>query len=268
MRFDLTRYRSLLQAFDLTGRRVFGDVWRGDEAFARPTDDPEPARIKRDALVGRIKALTLEAQPHEAVMALDVENEVYEDASARLHVIEREIDRLKRELNALPYLGDAWMIDYQAFERRCHIEAEMCNAFARGDLDLLAGPTELVQWHAWSRLPSFKVYFGLSTVRLPASHGERTRRRPAFVPKVALALWLERFEAENATTANALTPEARLKVWLRDKVDRYQPKEFSKSSYRDDALAEIPGLSTRAFDRVWGQVVPQSWKSSGRGLVR
>lgn len=268
MRFDLTRYHSLLQAFDLTGRRVFGDDWRGDEAFARPTDDPEPARRTRDALIDRIKALTLEAQPHEAVMALEVENEVYEDASAKLHVIDREIDRLKRELNALPHLGDAWVIDYQAFERRSRIEAELCDAFAKGDLDLLAGPTELVQWRAWSRLPSFKVYFGLSTVRLPSSHGERTRRRPAFVPKVALALWLERFEAVNTATANALTPEARLQVWLRDKIDRYQPKEFSKRRYRDDALAEIPGLSTRAFERVWGQVVPQSWKSSGRGSVR
>ena len=52
MRFDISGHYLLLQAFDLTGRKVFGDEWRGEEAFARDTEDPSSVSGERQNISG------------------------------------------------------------------------------------------------------------------------------------------------------------------------------------------------------------------------
>jgi len=262
MRFDLSSFYSLLQAFDLTGRRTYGSDWRGDEAFARPSENPQAFREERQSIVERIKALIAEQQPHRAILAVNAGEEAHQVASVALYPIGRELDELKRRLTGLPDVTDWWVADFAAFERRRRVEDELRAAFDQGDLQLLVGPTELVQWRSWSGYADFKVYFGLSMVRVPFAHAGK-RRGPAFVPKISLEPWLERFEAFDDAT-DILTPKARLKVWLQDKVRTCAPKERTKSAYRASAREEIPRLSARTFNLVWDQTVPDSWKKSGR----
>lgn len=263
MRFDLTTLYSLLQAFDLTGRRIFGAAWAGDEAFARRKEDPQAVREQRDAMTSQILTLTSQKQPHYALLAVSAGDEVHKSAASSLYDIEREMDSLKADLSALPLVTDWWIADFETFQRRIRVETELRNAFDRQELDLQVGQSDLVQWRSWSRLSDFKVYFGLSMVRVPFAHAGERRRGPAFVSKVALEHWLERF-APNEASPGTLTPMARLKTWLEDKIRRHQPKEFSKQTYLDDAKREIPGLTIRTFNTVWSHTVPDSWKKSGR----
>lgn len=263
MRFDLTTLYSLLQAFDLTGRRIFGAAWTGDEAFARRADDPQAAREQRDAITSRIATLVSQEQPHRALLKINAGDEAHRNASQSLYGIGRELDALKADLNALPHVTDWWIADFETFQRRLRVETELRNAFDRQELDLQVGQSDLVQWHSWSRLSDFKVYFGLSMVRVPFAHAGERRRGPAFVSKVALEHWLERF-APNEASPGTLTPMARLKTWLEDKIRRHQPKEFSKQTYLDDAKREIPGLTVRTFNTVWAHTVPDSWMQPGR----
>lgn len=263
MRFDISGYYLLLQAFDLTGRRIFGSEWRGDEAFARDTEDPSSISHERRITQDRIKTLATSAAPYNAILASDADEEEHQKASDALHYLNRETEQLKERLATLPHVTGSWLADHGAFKRRRDIEGKLFEAFRSGDLDLQVGPNEIVQWRNWSRQPDFKVLFSISCVIVPRSHAGQRRRGPAFIQRVAFNNWLNRF-ADAATGTHEFTPEGQLEVWLRDKVRRFKPKDFSKPVYRDQALEEIPGLSKRAFDRVWDNVVPDSWKSGGR----
>lgn len=261
MRFDLSTFYLLLQAFDLTGRHLYGNDWRGDEAFARDSEDPSPLSKERQSIQDRIKKLAIAGAPHQAILAVDADEAEHQAASDALHHINQELGQLEERLATLPHLTGAWFADHEAFKRRTDIEGKLFAAFRSGDLNLQVGPNEIVQWRNWSRQPDFKVLFSMSCVIVPRSHANQRRRGPAFVQRVAFNNWLNRFSGA-ATETHELTPEAQLEVWLREKIKG--PKEFSKPVYRAFAIEEIPDLSARAFDRVWDNVVPENWKRSGR----
>jgi hypothetical protein len=263
VRFDLTSYHSLLQAFDLAGRRMFGTAWRGDEAFARRTDDPQATGSERRDILDRIKVLAGEAQSHNVIMGVEAGEDAHQSASDALHKINAELDDLKRQLTGVPDVTDAWVEDFEAYSRRRQVERELSGAFDRGELQLQVGISEIVQWRSWSRLPDFKVYFNLSIVRLPLAHTGQRRRAPAFVARATLEQWLDRFET-NATAEATLTPHARAQVWLKDKMRQHEPKQYPKSEYRALAMSDISGLTARTFDTAWDQTVPESWRRSGR----
>lgn len=261
MRFDISGHYLLLQAFDRTGRKVFGGEWRGDEAFARDTEDPSGVSGERRNIQDRIKTLAASAEPHNAILASDADEEEHQAASDALHHINQELGQLKERLATLPHVTGSWLADHKAFKRRTDIESKLFEAFRSGDLDLQVGPNEIVQWRNWSRQPDFKVLFSISCVIVPRSHAGQRRRGPAFIQLAAFDKWLGRF-AGAATGTEELTPEAQLEVWLRNKIK--QPKKLSKADYKAQAREEIPDLTERAFHRVWSNTVPKSWKQGGR----
>lgn len=261
MRFDLSAFYLLLQAFDLTGRHLYGNDWRGDEAFARDNGDPSPLSKERQSIQDRIKNLALAAAPHQAILAVDADEAEHQAASDALHHITREANDLKEQLATLPEVTSSWFADYEAFQRRADVESKICAAFQSGDLSLQVGPYEIVQWRTWSRKPDFEIVFSMSCVRVPASHAGEQRSGPALIPRVAFNKWISRFSGA-ATGTEELTPEGQLELWLREKTKR--PKEFSKAEYKAQAFKEVTDLSERSFDRIWANTVPDSWKQSGR----
>lgn len=263
MRFDLSEFHLLLQAFDIAGRHLYGKDWRGDEAFARDTEDPAAVSEERRDLQNRLKALEASAAPYRAILAADADEDEHQLASDALHHITHEQHQVKESLATLPHVTGSWLADHGAFTRRKAIEAELFGGFRSGDLSLQVGPREIVQWRSWSREPDFKVLFAMSSVILPRSHAGLRRRGPAFVQRAAFNKWLDRFQGADADI-DELTPESQLQVWLRDRVNRFKPKEFSKADYKAKALEDVPGLSKRVFDRIWAETVPDSWKQSGR----
>ena len=56
--------------------------------------------------------------------------------------------------------------------------------------------------------------------------------------------------------------ETRCQGWLREEFGRDQDHRCSKKTFREHALQEIPGLSTRGFDRAWSAVAPSALRSS------
>lgn len=155
MRFDISGHYLLLQAFDLTGRKIFGDEWRGDEAFARDSEDPASVSGERRNIQDRIKTLAASAVPHNAILASHADDEECQKASDALHHINQELGQLKERLAMLPDVTGAWLADHVAFKRRRDIEGKLFEAFRSGDLDLQVGPHEIVQWRSWSRQPDF-----------------------------------------------------------------------------------------------------------------
>lgn len=261
LQFDLTTFYSLLEAFDETGRRLYGEAWRGIEAFARQANDPKSTQDKRASLLAELKRLAQEETPHNAMLVDGAGQQAWDEASAALQLIRQERDAVRARLQEIPDITDSSVKDHEAYQRRCRVECELKGAFARGELPLLVAPHTLADWRSWSAYKGFRLYFGLSMARLPAEASSQ-RRGPAFVERAALDNWLERFGVPDIGPAD-LTPEAQLRKWLVEQTNQYAPKEKKKDQYLAEAQATIDGVTKRMFEHVWTNTVPQSWKKAG-----
>ena len=263
MRFDLTAYYTLLRAFDLTGRTIFGSAWRGDEAFAGPANDPEQTRRERQEILAKVHALLAQEREHRAILSLDPHSEEGQKAAEALDAIRREVEAKRQAMHKLPEITDWWIEDHNAFTRRKRVESELRAAFAAKALPLQVGTSTGVEWKSWARQDGFHLRFDLSQIDIPAQAGLNSTSGPGFVPKVALDAWLNRFEAPSPEGA-ALTPDEQLANWLRNRVREAGRKAPRKADCKAQALREVSGLSARAFDRVWSDTVPEDWRKSGR----
>ena len=60
---------------------------------------------------------------------------------------------------------------------------------------------------------------------------------------------------------NTVGAEKRCQGWLREEFERDQEHRCSKKNFRERALQNIPGLSTRGFDRAWSSVATSALRS-------
>lgn len=129
---------------------MFGDDWRGVEAFARRADDPKATQAERAEIMAHITTLSVEAVQYETVLGLDVPPEEHQAASNALAPIQTEKHALKKKLTAIPLVTDYWVKDYDAHTRRQTVENELRAAFEKGDLDLILGNSSVANMRGWS----------------------------------------------------------------------------------------------------------------------
>lgn len=267
MRFDLSQYYSLLEAFDQTGRRMYGDAWAGLEPFATSTENPEPIKEQRRSIFNEISDLESQKVRHQSMMRADVDSDLLQVASDKLAAIEEQMRPLRERLVLLPIMEDGAFEDFASYERQKSVKEELVDAFKRKELFLQIGPNQVVDWTAWSRYESFRIYFNLSIVRVPDSYLGRSRRLPAFVERTVLEKWLMRFGKPNAVE-KVLTLSAQAEILLRQIVERDVTKRKPKPEYQIEIQSELPGLSKRDFDHVWKAVAPNSWRDGGRPKLK
>jgi hypothetical protein len=262
LRFDLSNFHSLFEAFDHTGRRLYGEVWQGDEAFARTTKNPEPTRLRRAAIVGELKEIDRQIQHHSQFMKEEFGAEEHQKASDTLGQLYQKQAVLGLEIKDLPHLTDFWIKDHEAFERRLVVESELTDGFKSKEMLLYMGPSTIVEWNSWAREKAFKVYFGLSMIRAPYGDFNSRRRGPALVKREEFAEWLKRFKTQ-PDHDQPLTSAASCERWLTEQITKDGTKRHTKDEYRGMAIGKFPGLSARRFDRIWDATVPASWKAPG-----
>ena len=262
LQFDVECFVPLLTAFDRAGRRMFDTSWLGTEAFAHPTNAADDTRPKRAAIVAELKSLAVEAAPYQELMSLPLSAWEHQAASDALANIQRRQTAFREALTAMPETSEAWLGDQAAFKRREAVEAEFREAFASGTLHLVAPNGTLVDWKGWPRQPDFRLYFGLSLVRVPRSLLNLNRRLPVFIDREELNQWLSRF-GEFAGGAAKLTSKALCLEYLAKMVRTYKPKERQKAFFQAEAIQTMPGLSVREFNHCWAATVPETWKASG-----
>lgn len=73
--------------------------------------------------------------------------------------------------------------------------------------------------------------------------------------------WYSEPRIGQATTSLA-SDRTKARKWLRDQTRGC--KRMSKEGYLAEARKTIPGVSERAFDEIWAEVVPPSWRRAGR----
>lgn len=262
LRFDLSAYYSLLDVFDRTGRLMFPIEWTGLEAWARDTESPETLKEKRQALLKEITTLKKDMSPLHDLMRLNLSESELQETSDDLGRLSARLKDAKVDLAQIPQVTDTWVTDHAAYSRREKVERELSQALIRNDLQIIVGTHMVIPWTEWCQRPDFRVYYGLSMVRIPK--GESTLRRgPGLIDRTAFDLWSERFATDN-TASGDLTAEAKLAEWLKAEVRANPQKSKTVEEYRQEALNSFGGLSARAFNRVWAATVPDSWRQGGR----
>jgi hypothetical protein len=281
--FDLTAHYSLLQAFDLIGRRIFGDDWTGSEAWTRRSDDPA-VTMKERAAVGRELA---EIEQQIAALGIQINYPENESQKAEAQAKYQELSDLRRtgedRYRHFPVEYDTWIADHAAYARRSQVEDIIMGAFSSRELDLVFGAGQVLPWEDWRHRPGFKVYINLSLIRMPdryiSRHGivqsdrdstvspSNPYREPgryvAFVKAETFNDWLGKF-APNPDSPGSLAPEAQCRSMIKEMVLMNHNSVPKKEDCWQECKRRIPKLSERAFNRQWADLTPDDWKAGGR----
>lgn len=281
--FDLTAHHSLLQAFDLTGRRIFSDAWTGTEAWTRRADDPSTSKTEKAAIVRSLA----EIAGKKAVLSPQIN---FEDDEEQRKVAQEKFVSLSRQerlaedrLRHFPPQYDGWIEQHDNFVRRSQIEDLLLGAFSTGALQIYFGGGVAVPWEDWRHRSAFKVYITLSLIRVPRSErsdrgivkSDRdstiTRNNPfrepnrlaAFVDVAEFNHWVLQYSTDT-DAVGILEPETQCAAMLEDMILRFGDNSPGKAECWRDCKAAIPNLAERQFLRIWAKVAPKRWQKAGR----
>ena len=259
---DFETQVSLREAYEGTGRAIFGDVWRATKAGADEPFDPSPIIERRGKVERRLAEIRNRGKELDLdiIDASDGERDDIVRESKQLFV---EGDRLRAELLEIPKPREISETEQAMFDRRMHVEKQLWRAFRAGALTLRADVTSYVDIAALEGRAGFSVSFEFSLIRRPA-RATRRRHAVASVDRQGLDAWL-RLNFEESGNMRS-TPEGLCLNWLQAEVRR--PKLGTKSDYFHRAQESFPELSRRAFDRAWDVTAPSSWKQSGPTRVQ
>lgn len=260
MNFDSHLY--LLHAFDLLGRRLHGARWNGQEyraAKRQPPDDVSAARAPFERSIADLDR-------RQAAIAEARRRTVAADEIARLADEERAViaerQSLRNQLRELPEPDDSYATAWQAYSRRLETERLLVDALRSGKLQVQFPSGTVVDWPYWERDAGFKLFLELSMVKVPR-HRSGAGRGSVLFRRDAFEEWLKTVLPYDEGDQAQLPPEERCRAWLVDLVGKMQ-KPGRKEALRSEAMVRFPGLSKRAFDRIWEKHTPSNWRTAGR----
>lgn len=281
--FDLTAHYSLLQAFDLTGRRIFGDDWTGTEAWTRQSDDPAISIAARATIAQEIVDLSRSMAELSAQVNYPANPEQKEGAQTRY--IELSKQRREAEHRHRHFAGDYdnWIADHAAFVRKSKVEELIMGAFASGDLEMLYREGAVVPLQDWRLRGAFRVYLNLSLIRVPRNmrsgqgivqsdrdstitqdnRYHEPSRYAAFVSADEFHTWVQRY-GDGPDVPGTLVPAEQCRILLNRMIDSAPNAVLKKPDCWQACKEKIPELTKRGFDKIWAMEAPDNWQRGGR----
>jgi hypothetical protein len=263
LKFDLNKFYSLLEVFDRTGRLLFPNEWTGEEAWARQVGDPKTSLEEREVLKQQILELKGIEPPIGLLLGQGFQEEELEQEPSDSGAIIASQRNTRAMLARLPRDMGLWKADHAIYSRRKTVESELFDAFDAGEMKVQLGSSLIADWRSWSQYGGFKVYYGLSMLRIPHQAYLNGRRRPGFVRKVEFALWARKFATESSPGLDTETEDV-VELWFQREVESANHQRFLKDDMWERAREIFSELSQRAFNRIWDNNAPKAWKSGGR----
>jgi phosphoglycerate-specific signal transduction histidine kinase len=250
----------LYEAFELTGRRLFGNDWNGYELGKSPVPSPEE--------LARARLPYLEAYQQIEAELSDIDKQVARSLSASEieELNERRIaaqDRLQQATSALnshpePTESTAWL--YETYQRKVVTETTLIEAIKRGTITVNNGRNWTINNLLWSH-PHFGYDIELSVVRLPRFSGMR-RFQPAWLEERQFDSWLLTLEPLTESARTLLSRLDQCRLFLDQQVAAGGQAK-SKKAYLAEAQDKIKGLTAVDFNEAWKDRVPD-WTAGGR----
>lgn len=252
----------LLQAFDRLGRHLFGEEWTGQEFQARPTRKPEAVAAE----AAPIEARLAEIQKAQNALTEAKRRTTNADEVARLA---DELERLEMErredlasLQQIAQTIESAHRDWPAFSRHSRTYDTLFSALRSERLQAEAVDGMQIEWPVWEQEPGFVCYLNLSLVHV-ARYRSSARRMSVIIRKEAFETWRKTVDPINEKALAEIPPEQRCRAWLPGFMAA-QTLPVPKPDVRAEAQQLFPGLSTRAFDRVWSDTAPKDRRRGGR----
>ena len=249
----------LSDAFNALGRQLFVTDWTRQEIEARKVQDPGLIRQSRAPFESEM------AEVNRLLQAKDAERRqaVSKDDLARINsdfmTLERRQQELFSCLNELGWVRPSEEEDRARWQRFEKTEAELMRAFREGELYVFGANTFRVDPRLWTEMPEgFGWNWSLSLIFWPSDKCAR----PVDAAKINCAEfedWLARqLPLVEGASVDQLPAEQRFTLHFR-KLVKSGPKPAPRDKMKRDAMNEFPGLSGRAFQRVWDKEAPDSW---------
>lgn len=255
-------YYFLLHAFDVLGRRLFGEEWTRQEYRQAPLPSPEEVTAERAPLEQRIAELDARQEEIEQDIGRSLSAGQLDSLKGDKAALITERTACRERLSHLYRIDDRYRHEYETFTRRRETEKRLFGALASGQLAASYGGLCNLDWEGWSRERGFKVYLETSLVVAPRLRGG-ARRASVLIPRDAFDEWLKTVLPITAGAIATLSPEEQCRAWLTSLAASGQ-KPKAKTALCEEALKRFPGLGPRGFRRVWDLHVPASWRRKGR----
>jgi hypothetical protein len=254
----------LSEAFELTGRRLFGDSWNTFELGQRRVPSPDELSRARAPFVEALDRIEADiASIGTRLNKTTNRSEIRKLTQQRETNIKQQAET-NDQLISHPEATDTRRAQYEAYQRRITAETTLVDAIKRGIVKVHDGRNRPIDNLLWGGHPHFGYDIELSAVRVPRSFDSR-RFLPARIAEKDFDKWLLTVTPLTQSGEKMLSPMERCRIFLRRQIEasnRVQQKP--KEAYFLEAQAEIAGLSRRTYDTVWTDEVPDSWKAQAR----
>lgn len=255
---------SLSDSFTALGQRLFAQQWSGQEIEASKVQDPAVIRQRRAPFEAEMVELNLLRQAKDAERREAVSKDALGSINSDLIEIERRQQELFTCLNEVGMVRKFEDEDHARWERFERTEAELLRAFREGELYVFGANSSRIEPRLWIEMPDgFGWNWSLSLIFWPKDKSARPVDA-AKINCVEFEDWLAgQLPVVEGANVDQLTPQQRYTLHFR-KLAKAGPKPASRDKMKRDAIREFPGLSGRAFQRVWDKEAPDSWTKSGK----
>lgn len=253
----------LLEAYDRLGQHLYGEEWDHHEIFKPAMRSPEDIDAERAPLERQYAAAQAEIERCDREIKATLSGSRVEQLKAEKAWQFELRNEAAQALSEKLEIDDRYRQRYRQFERRYRTEETLVAALKNRDLEAVFNAGMVIEPELWDGRPGFQYWILESLARVPSNFSSR-RRAPVFLKRDEFDAWLQRVTPINAT-APSDDPESCGRRFLDAAVrEGGQRKQYPKGEYRRQAQEACPGLSRRAFDRLWDQMVPDSWREGGR----
>ncbi|MRG74080.1 hypothetical protein GH722_20165 [Alphaproteobacteria bacterium HT1-32] len=255
-------YYSLLQGFDLFGRKLYPDSWNGWEHQSEETPSPATVEQTRKPIEDEIKRVELEW----GTVASEINDRLLDDSERaeleqRIEQLKNRRNQLQDDLQQIAKPDASYKRGYAAYQRSQTVQTRLFEAFEKETIRAHFNGSMLIDWSGWLRQKGCKVVLQLSILRTNELMAGK-RWGAVSIEKVAFDKWL--------STQSSLEGEISALDQARIEFQNLLSKEVSagEKRYPRDHYLEIGTrdyqLSRNEAKRVWRATVPASWQRKGR----
>ncbi|MBF0168090.1 MAG: hypothetical protein HQL45_10710 [Alphaproteobacteria bacterium] len=254
----------LIEAFQLLGKRLFGPEWQGDEWKAEKLDAPDVVVAKRTPLEAELSESDRQIAQIEDAISKNVKADKIENLKQEKRGLLARQQDIHKALRNLYVPDKCYQSRYAAFVRRHETEARLSEALRTDSIPSRILGGIILNGSHWQSRAGYRHMIDLSLIVLPRLVYSK-RRGTVLVPMAECGAWLETLMPIVVDPEAPPSPEFQCVEFLRQIFAKGEPYPYStKLQYLEAATRKFPGLSKRAFDRVWGNHAPDSQKKRGR----
>lgn len=252
---------TLSDAVELVGRHLFGDTWSSLEyIYCEGSRGPAEVAAERQPLESELTTVEAQIDANNRDIGAILDAGKIGRLKRKRGELEARENTLRARLRNLPY-NETTIENYNAYLRWHKAKQTLLDGIRQLRLKVHDGRGRELNFSVWND-PRFRYYIDLSIVVNSRTAGG-LRRQAARIDRDAFKNWLATVKPLVESPGEPAVEE-RLTEFVRREVDASRnSKRKTKPKLLELARNEIPGVTKRMFERVWGSVTPADWHKPG-----